>query len=327
MFKINKILVPTDFSSGSKDAYAYAVAVAERFGGTIDFVHVIPMLKYLNESISKLGLPLDMDKDIYPKILIDAKKRLEDELILNIEEKYRGTVHVKVNRKAHDTICELADHNGYDIVVIGSKGVHNNHLLKGSTAEKVIRHCNVPVLCVQGDLPPNGVNRVLVPTDYSTLSITSLEYAVSMASSLDSEITILHVLELYGSPIENEPRVEAGRGDMESMSSKIYDKVKKYLSEHTLGERTWSVVVEDGQHYLLKEAPTFRKIKLNVAVFRGISAHYAIVDYANSESDMIVMSTHGRSGLSHLFLGSTAERVVLSSEVPVLTVRPGRKSK
>jgi nucleotide-binding universal stress UspA family protein len=327
MLKINKILVPTDFSDGAKDAYKYARAVAKRFGGKIDFIHVIPILKYLNESIGKLGLPLDMDKDIYPKILTNAKKRLEDELILNIPEEFRGTVHVKVNRKAHESICEIAQKEHYEMIVMGSKGSHENSLLKGTTAEKVIRHSEVPVLCVQGELPPKGVNRVLVPTDYSSLSITPIEYAVSMASSLESEITILHVLELYGSPIENEPRGEAGRGDLDSMSRKILDKVKKHLDENQLGERTWTVLEEDGKAYLYKAAPTERKIRLNVAVVRGISAHYAIVDFANAESDMIVMSTHGRSGLSHLFLGSTAERVIMSSDVPVLTVRPAKKSK
>lgn len=327
MIKINKILVPTDFSNGSKDAYKYANALANKFGGKVDMLHVIPVLKYLNESIGKLGIPLDMDKDIYPKILSNAKKRIEDEMVLNIPSDYRGKTHVKINRKASTTIFEFAKSQGYDMVVMGSKGSHENTLLKGGTAERVIRHSDVPVLCVQGDLPPKGVQRVLVPTDYSTLSITSLEYATSMATSMDAEITLLHVLELYGSPIENEPRNEAGRGDTDSLSRKLLEKIKKHLADNTLGERKWEIVEEDGKTYLYKKHNTERKIKLNVVVLRGISAHYAITDYASSESDMIVMSTHGRSGLSHLFLGSTAERVIMSSEVPVLTIRPPKKKK
>jgi len=325
MIKINKILVPTDFSDGSKDAYKYAEALAKKFGGKVDMLHVIPVLKYLNESIGKLGIPLDMDKDIYPKIVSNAKKRIEDEMVLNIPTDYRGQTHVKINRKASTTIYEFAKSQDYDIVVMGSKGSHENTLLKGGTAERVIRHSDVPVLSVQGDLPPKGVQRVLVPTDYSTLSITSLEYATSMATSMDAEITLLHVLELYGSPIENEPRPEAGRGDLDSLSRKLIEKIKKHLADNKLGERNWEIIEEGGKNYLYKKQNTERKIKLNVVVLRGISAHYAITDYANSESDMIVMSTHGRSGLSHLFLGSTAERVIMSSDVPVLTIRPPKK--
>ena len=68
-----------------------------------------------------------------------------------------------------------------------------------------------------------------------------------------------------------------------------------------------------------------RKVKFNVVVLKSINAHYAIVDYANESSDLIVMATHGRSGLSHLFLGSTTEKVITSSNVPVLTVRPPKK--
>lgn len=326
MLKLNKILVPTDFSDGARDAYTYALALANKFGGKIDLIHVIPLLKYLNESIGKLGLPLDMDKDVYPKILSNAKERLKSELTENISEDHRGDVHVKVNRKAHETIADFGKKNAFDIIVMGSKGSHKNTLLKGTTAEKVIRHSSVPVLCVQGDLPPNGVNRVLVPTDYSTLSFSAVEYAASMAGSLNSEITLLHVLELYGSPIENEPRSEAGRGDLDSTSRKILDKLGKYLDSNHLGSDKWHVIEDDGKAWL-KDEGNQTKIKLNISVIRGISAHYAIVDHANSDSDMIVMTTHGRSGISHLFLGSTAERVIMSSEVPVLTIRPKKESK
>mgnify|MGYP000016853342 CR=1 FL=1 len=79
MLKLNKILVPTDFSEAAHHAGSYARALAKKFGGTIDMIHVIPTIKYLNESIKKLGLPLDMDKDVYPKIVEEARKRRENE--------------------------------------------------------------------------------------------------------------------------------------------------------------------------------------------------------------------------------------------------------
>ena len=80
MLRLKKLLVPTDFSKGARSAYPYAEALTKRFGGKIDFIHIIPMLKYLNESISRLGLPLDMDKDVYPHIQTDAMARLKEEL-------------------------------------------------------------------------------------------------------------------------------------------------------------------------------------------------------------------------------------------------------
>ncbi len=56
MISFNKILVPTDLSKGSKNAYIIAQKMADKFGGTIDLIHVIPTLKYVNESIKRLGV-------------------------------------------------------------------------------------------------------------------------------------------------------------------------------------------------------------------------------------------------------------------------------
>lgn len=326
MFNLSKILVPTDFSNGSQDACKYAIALAEKFGGKVDFLHVIPILKYLNESIGKLGLPLDMDKDIYPKIQTNAKERLTAEMQEHVPEKFRGSVHVKIDRNPQDVIVDFAEKHGFDIIVMGARGYHENKLLRGSTTEKVIRNSTVPVLSINGDSMPGSIQRILTPVDLSDLSVTSLLYALSMADSLNAEITLLHVLELYGSPLENEPRAEAGRGDIDSMSKKVMEKIQKHLDALPEGQGNWSISEVDGDAWLKQKNGT-GKVRVKVRILRGISAHYAITDFAEEETDLIVMTTHGRSGLSHLFLGSTTERVVMSVNVPVLTIRPPKKKK
>lgn len=63
-----------------------------------------------------------------------------------------------------------------------------------------------------------------------------------------------------------------------------------------------------------------------MTITKGLSAHYEVTEYANEHADMIVMTTHGRSGLNHLFLGSTTERVVHATDIPVLTWRPVKTS-
>lgn len=327
MLKLNKILVPTDFSDGAHHAGSYARALAKKFGGVVDMIHVIPTIKYLNESIKRLGLPLDMDKDVYPKMLEDARKRCAAELEIMIPEEMRGKARVKIDRKPYDSIVEYADRKGYDMIVMGAHGAHGNSFTKGSTAEKVIRYSKVPVLAVNGELPPKGVNRVVIPSDFSGLSVAALEYAASMASSFGTSITMLHVMELYGSPLENftKERDEAGRGDPDSLSKKVIKKIEKYLDENELGREKWRLHEQDGQYYLKPVDAQDKHITFNVVVLRGVSAHYEISEYANAESDIIVMATHGRSGFTHLFLGSTTEKVMLSSEVPVLTIRPRKK--
>ena len=55
---------------------------------------------------------------------------------------------------------------------------------------------------------------------------------------------------------------------------------------------------------------------------KGVSAHIGIEEYAPSHADVVVMATHGHSGLAHFFLGSTTEKVAQSLDMPVLTVKP-----
>lgn len=327
MLKLKKLLVPTDFSKGARSAYPYAGALTNRFGGKIDFIHIIPMLKYLNESISRLGLPLDMDKDVYPHIQTEAMARLKEELKMSVPDSARGEAIIKVDRKASDTIIEYAAKKEYDLIVMGARGSHEHDLFKGSITEKVIRGSSVPVLTVHNGLSDRGINRILVPTDYSELSFKSLTYAVSMASNLEAEITLFHVVELYGSASENDS-LDSGRDEIEAIHDNLTAKVRKHVDENMLGAEKWSLIEEGGKLYLKPEKnDNGRKIAFNVLVKKGIGAHYEIVELADEESDLVVMATHGRSGLSHLFLGSTTEKVIMSSRVPVLTIRPEKKGK
>ena len=55
---------------------------------------------------------------------------------------------------------------------------------------------------------------------------------------------------------------------------------------------------------------------------KGISAHHEIVDFVNDEGDMLVMSTHGRTGLARVFIGSTTEQISRHIDKPLLTIRP-----
>src|SRR5690625_2270565 len=75
MIKLNKILVPTDFSEGAGSAYPVANELIDNEKGKIDFIHVIPTLKYFNESLKRLGVPLDMNKDVYPKVIEEAEEK------------------------------------------------------------------------------------------------------------------------------------------------------------------------------------------------------------------------------------------------------------
>lgn len=320
MLKLNVILVPTDFTETARGSYDFAIALTKKYGGKVDLLHVVPMFKYLNESVSRLGLPLDMDKDIYPHLITESESRLEQELKDYFPEEVRGKTFVRVDRKASDCIVEEAKNREIDLILMGATGARGRDILWGSTTEKVVRKSSVPVLAIPSSAKPTDIDRILVPTDYSELSFNSLRGAVSLANSLAAEITLYHVVELYGSISENEPR-ESGRDELDSIKEKLLKKVETWMLKFPEFGLALERVGDEIQ-ILSSRGGDKKRVKLNTIVTKAISAHYEISEYAENNADMIVLTTHGRSGLSHLFLGSTTEKVVQATTKPVLTWRP-----
>jgi universal stress protein A len=136
---------------------------------------------------------------------------------------------------------------------------------------------------------------VLVPVDFSEMSRKALLYAVSFAKQFGAKIVLLHVVE----PLPAPPEVvylETGAINTEARKG-----AEKQLS-------VWRQAVAAG-------ASVTTKIRTGVAYREIVEAAKA------AKADLIVLSTHGRTGLAHLFMGSTAERVVREATCPVLVVR------
>ncbi|MCC5927166.1 MAG: universal stress protein [Bacteroidetes bacterium] len=320
MLKLNRILVPTDFSEAARASYAFGIELTRKYGGKVDLLHVIPTFKYLNESISRLGLPINLDKDIYPHMVTETEARLRQEFEEHIPEEQRGDAIVQVDLKASDAIVTLATERDADLVVMGATGSRGRDVIWGSTTEKVVRKCPVPVLAIPEGAVPDDIDHILVPSDYSELSFRALRGAVALANSLESEITLMHVIELYGSPLDNEPR-EKGKDQVTAVADKLAARLEAWAAQNPHFEITF--VREGEKMYLIStRGGVEKKARLKIVVTKAVSAYSEIVEYANDNSDMVVITTHGRSGLSHLFLGSTTEKVVQATNKPVLTWRP-----
>ncbi len=147
--------------------------------------------------------------------------------------------------------------------------------------------------------PSMSFGRILVATDFSDLSAEAVQYAQSLAASYTSELILLHV-------IDDAPA----------------------LAMHTM-ELTTEVVIRDTTHSAVHHLEQFvasHDVRcaggVRTATRRG-NPHEEIVKYADEEGvDLIVMATHGRTGLAHVLLGSVAEKVVQLASVPVLTIKP-----
>ncbi len=143
------------------------------------------------------------------------------------------------------------------------------------------------------------VRRILCPVDFSNESLDALRCAGKIATAFGAELIIVHAVEPMPYPVEFGP-LPALFTDAEPVLLKRSREQLESLRQ--------------------KELATLQNCRTTVEV--GIAEH-AICEAGKREKvDLIVLSTHGRSGLSHLLLGSVAERVLRFSHCPVLTIKP-----
>jgi nucleotide-binding universal stress UspA family protein len=143
--------------------------------------------------------------------------------------------------------------------------------------------------------------KILHPTDFSECAAHAQATAVDLARKLDAEIVLLQVLvetPLYGETILNMPKVQS-----------VYDAQRKW-AEATLEARIGD----------LRQ----RGMKASWRVQVGVPFQEIVRIAKEERADMIVMGTHGRTGLNRALLGSVAERVVRLAPCPVLTVRQAK---
>jgi nucleotide-binding universal stress UspA family protein len=297
--RFNRILVPIDFSRSSLKAIPYALAVARQFGAHVQLLHIVDTTQYPPPTLLTLPLvPLaEWDKRLM--------KRLEA-----IALKYRtnGTVSALKPRSgtAHEEICATAREVNADLIVIATRGYTGiKHMFLGSTAERVVRHSSCPVLVVRlhaghwnGSTTPLSrtgfqLTRILTPTDFSDCSQLPFDYAAQLARDFKAELRLVHVINPHAYPFGDQhlaldaaqltrEATEAAQKQMRAMAAKS-------------------------------------NLRYSTRVMRGSPA-IEICRAANDSVDLIVISTHGRTGLGHVLIGSVAERVVRHAHCPVLVI-------
>jgi nucleotide-binding universal stress UspA family protein len=142
---LQRILVPIDFSEHSKNALKYAIPFANRFRASIDLIYVVePTIYPADFSFSQIG---------FPNVEEELRNRGSDELDNLIKNEIAGVVPArKVVRtgKPFFEINQYADEESIDLIIIATHGhTGMEHILFGSTAEKVVRKAPCPVLVVR----------------------------------------------------------------------------------------------------------------------------------------------------------------------------------
>lgn len=146
------------------------------------------------------------------------------------------------------------------------------------------------------------VQHILVPVDFSENTPALLDWAAHLAEEHGSRVTLLHA---YHLPVEFQQ-----------------------LEGAYLPPDFWRSVRSEAEATLREYAEALQRkgVRVETAVCEGYAATVIVEEAAQRRADLIVIGTHGRSGLKHLLLGSIAERVVQKAPCPVLTVKAAGES-
>lgn len=284
------ILVATDFSKTADAGVRWATEVAQSSGAT---VHVLHSFKLPN-----VGTPYSPP----PAKMVEALEDRVHALLAETAEKVKAAgvaVEVEFARgRPFDAIEAAARSLPADLIVLGTQGQgFVEHLLLGSTAERVVSRAPCPVLAVHpGDGASERPTSILVPCDFSEEAFAAAETAMALFSSSGGT---LHVMHAYFLPIEYGAygAVAASQEYLAEVAQSSLKELQEWAKP--LSGRGWDVECE------VTEGPAV------TAVLRTSK---------EKDIDLIAMGTHGRSKVAELVLGSVAKKVLQNATCPVLTV-------
>jgi nucleotide-binding universal stress UspA family protein len=285
MRSLRRILVPFDCSEISAAALDQAIVLAQATGAAVVVFHasgaVVPHPDTASQEQRDVG-----------QMLADALLRHRERAPVELSQEVRWVSPLEgINR--------LADEIDADLLVMGTHGRRGlSRAFVGSVAESVLRTSTRPVLTLRGPTgkltPPS---HILVATDFSEAASRALAYAVDLARLLRARVTLAHV---FPSPLP----IMSGETSLVSaeMNDHVLSQSQAALNEATAPHRGSGVPIQ-------------------TATRDGDAARVLPLLAADLRADLVVVGTHGRQGLARAFLGSVAEQVLRTAEVPVLVRR------
>ena len=289
MFK--NILLATDFSDSSRAALFAAIHLGSQSLGKIHALHVVT---YAEDIFRGTRYPVP-----------DSKWREAIQLRLN--EFFPKSLYPNSRRytlfggAVADEIMNFAMFHKCELIVTGTHGRRAlGRLLLGSVTSSLIRSSQVPVMVVrEAEKSParyQGFDRILVPIDFSDTSVRALDFAIQFARFLQSEIHLLHVIDLPAiKGLQQTYRVpglfvpDASELNVDLTLQKMLDKYEPFP-------------------------------KTNVKTSYGDPPTEILKYAADHNCNFIVMGSHGRKGLGRTLLGSVVTTVSANAGIPVMTI-------
>jgi len=296
MFK--HILVPLDGSHLAESALPVAVALSTAFGSTVTLIHIIEH---------------NAPQEIHGERHLRQQKEAYDYLDQVAQQNFPA--NIKVIRHVHtdevkDVARSIVEHSGElspDLIVMCSHGESGlRDIVVGSIAQQVINRGKTPILLVQPDedrfAQTISFRRLMVALDGDPEHEKALPLAKGLAKSLNANLDLVMVVYTLGTlPSER------------AATSRLLPVATSVMLDMT---------ETSAQDYLQGMAASFETEGINVSweVRRGDPAANIIDSAERSSADLIVLATHGKSGIGAFWAGSVAPKVVTQTRIPLLLV-------
>lgn len=295
----NLVLVATDLTTYSEPALVRARAHAEATRAALVVCHVIPdVMRHHPLFASRDANDTVIAGDLVKKAAELVAEQVGRVLRLSVDD-YRIIVETG---RAEDEIVRISEEEHASLVVIGAKPREGSERVLGHVAERVVRYSHCSVLIARAHA---ATGKILVATDFTSGGTAALELGGELVTKLAVDGTLLHVVQLpsessalsavtsaLGSPWI--PPTQTAIESLESLGrSTLEGLAKQYGFTH-------------------------------VAQVEGTPAEVIVARAESLGAEMIMMGSRGRTGLARLVLGSTAEKVIRTSNTSVLVARSRR---
>ncbi|AGB17544.1 universal stress protein UspA-like protein [Halovivax ruber XH-70] len=290
---IETILIPTDGSVGARVGAARGLELAATAGAA---VHVLAVV---DESWIGSAVADDDAESARSELVAAAEEAVETVERMAAELDPDLSVTTAVERgSVVDEIVAYTESADVDAIAMGTKGLTGlDHVVLGSVTETVLRTVSVPVLAIppaarDGSLTTDGVADILLPTDGSKGAAAAVDWGIGVADRLDAMVHALFSVDTSRLVSASDPQ-----------------DVLSHLERE--GQDALGVV---------RNRARDRGCSVTGTVASGPAVDVILAYLDEHDIDLVVMGTHGRSGLGQHLLGSTTENVVRNAAVPLFCV-------
>lgn len=296
MFK--RILIPLDGSALGEQVLPFAKMFAAQFHSSVILCQAVEFIQQPPVDLAGAAYGIEEQMEFLRWSAVAYLERIQRDFA-------EAGVHVEYQTQCGSpatAILELAQHAQVDLIAMATHG--RTGLARevfGSMADKVLRGATQPMLLVRARAEPTALallNRILVPVDGSELAERALVPAMFLAKAFGAEILLFRAGGNWTHMVEGYPPGPS--------TFLVEDQIRQAAEEY-LEQKKWEIEQQG--------------VRVHSETHSGPAAECILEAVQKHRADLIIMSSHGRSGVQRWVMGSIADRVLHASTIPILLIR------